>query len=63
MTAYSLTQCASWRALERHRARIESTTLRSLFDEDDKRAERFTVDAAGLHCDFSKQRINQETLQ
>lgn len=63
MTAYSLTQCASWRALERHRARIESTTLRSLFDEDDKRAERFTVDAAGLHCDFSKQRINQETLR
>jgi glucose-6-phosphate isomerase len=53
----------AWRALQEHHARMRDVHLRQLFADDAQRAERFSVDAVGLHFDFSKHRINQETLR
>jgi glucose-6-phosphate isomerase len=53
----------AWKALERHYAEVRDLHLRDLFAEDSERAERFAADGAGLHLDFSKNRITDETLR
>jgi glucose-6-phosphate isomerase len=57
-----LTSLAEWQALERHFESIERVHLRNLFAEDRGRAERFSCDAAGVFVDYSKHRLNAETL-
>jgi glucose-6-phosphate isomerase len=56
-----LTQRASWKALQAHYEKVRSTTLQSLFLSDPERASRFTIEAAGLFLDYSKNRISAET--
>ena len=56
-----LTQRAAWKALETHHEQVRNTTLRSLFSDDPGRATRFTVEAAGLFLDYSKNRITADT--
>jgi glucose-6-phosphate isomerase len=51
----------AWKALERHQGQIAGRHLRELFAADPGRAERFTVEAAGLTLDYSKNRISDET--
>jgi glucose-6-phosphate isomerase len=58
-----LTRTAEWQALIAERARIELISLATLFDQDAERAARFTREAVGLYVDFSKQRIDAETLR
>jgi glucose-6-phosphate isomerase len=58
----ALRERESFRALERHHAGISGRHLRELFAEDPERGERLTVEAAGLFCDYSKNRIIDETL-
>ena len=58
-----LRQRAAWKALERHHDDVSRSHLRELFAADPGRAERFTVDAAGLHLDYSKNRITDETVR
>jgi glucose-6-phosphate isomerase len=36
--------------------------LQKLFEEDPKRGERLTVEAAGIYFDYSKNRITDETI-
>jgi glucose-6-phosphate isomerase len=52
----------AWGKLERHFAEIRGTHLRELFAADGERGERLVADGAGLHLDFSKNRITDETL-
>jgi len=52
----------AWQALEQHFAAIEGKHLRDLFAADPQRGERLIADGAGLHLDFSKNRITEETL-
>ncbi len=52
----------SWQALHHHRKQWENRQLRDLFRGDPKRAERFSLDAAGLFLDFSKNLITDDTL-
>jgi glucose-6-phosphate isomerase len=59
----SVRQLPAWKALERHHGDIARLHLRDLFAADPERAERFAVDAAGLHLDYSKNRITDETLR
>ena len=54
-------QTDQWQALGRHAAVMKDLTLRGLFDADPGRAQRLSVDAAGLHIDFSKNLITTET--
>ncbi len=53
----------AWHALLQHRDAGEGMTLRDRFAADPGRAERFTLRACGIHADFSKQRIDAETVR
>ncbi|HUR41337.1 MAG TPA: glucose-6-phosphate isomerase [Verrucomicrobiae bacterium] len=57
-----LTRSRAWQALERHAAQQKNVSLLKLFEGDKLRAERMTCDAAGLHLDYSRQRLSRETL-
>jgi glucose-6-phosphate isomerase len=59
----SLTQRAAWKALTAHHKQIQKLHLRKLFVKDPKRGQRFTVEAAGLFLDYSKNRITDKTLK
>jgi glucose-6-phosphate isomerase len=61
--APALTRRPEWQALERHLTQIKPQHLRELFARDPKRGERFGVEAAGLYLDYSKNRIDDETLR
>jgi glucose-6-phosphate isomerase len=53
----------AWVQLARHHREIGDTHLRDLFAQDPKRGERLTAEGAGLYLDYSKHRINDETLK
>jgi len=53
---------SAWQALEAHHGEIGSRHLRDLFAEDPGRGERLVADGAGLHLDFSKHRVSEETV-
>src|ERR1700722_10165647 len=59
----SLTSLPAWRALAAHVEQMRDVSLRSLFAGDSSRGERFTVEAAGLYLDYSKNRITSETVR
>ena len=52
----------AWRDLERHHGAIGDRHLRELFADDPERGERMVVEGAGLHLDYSKNRINGDTV-
>jgi len=58
-----LTATPAWKALLSHHAQIKDVHLRKLFADDPGRAERFSVEGAGLFLDYSKNRITDETLR
>jgi glucose-6-phosphate isomerase len=58
-----LTERAAWKALQEHYEEIGEKHLREFFEEDPKRGERYTAEAAGIFLDYSKNRINDETLK
>jgi len=59
----ALTELPAWKALGEHYKKIEPIHLKELFDKDPTRAEKFTVEAAGLFLDYSKNRITDETVK
>ena len=59
----SLTQSPLWQQLQQHYRNIGTQHMRDWFAADAARFERFHVSAAGLHLDYSKNRITPETLQ
>ena len=64
MTAtHDPTASPAWRALTAHRDAIAATHLRQLFATDPGRGERLTLTAAGVHLDYSKHRVTDETLR
>jgi glucose-6-phosphate isomerase len=60
--ASALRRRPAWQALEKHFAEVREAHLRYLFDADPGRGERLVADGAGLHLDFSKNRVTEETL-
>ena len=58
-----LTSLPQWQALEQHHADISTCSLRRLFADDPKRGERFGAEAAGVFLDYSKNRIDGETIR
>jgi glucose-6-phosphate isomerase len=63
MTVLPLRQRRAWSALETHRRSFDETDLRDLFARDPQRGGRLRAEAEGLHLDYSKQRITDETLR
>lgn len=62
-TTTALTRRPVWKKLQEHYGEIRGVPLRTLFSNEPDRGERFTVDAAGLHLDYSKHRITTKTLR
>jgi glucose-6-phosphate isomerase len=62
MTTPLVSSSTAWAALEAHADQVRDVHLRDLFADDPARAGRMTVDAAGLHVDYSKNRVTGETV-
>src|ERR1700752_184126 len=58
-----LTKRKAWNALKVHYKKVGERHLRQLFEDDPKRAEKFTVEAVGIYFDYSKNRITEKTLR
>jgi len=58
----SLIGTGAWKALEAHATTNCTLQLRDLFAQDTTRGERFTVEAAGIYLDYSKNLITDETV-
>jgi glucose-6-phosphate isomerase len=58
-----LSQTPSWQALQAHYEKVKDIHLRQLFADDPGRGERMTAETDGLYLDYSKNRINGETLR
>jgi glucose-6-phosphate isomerase len=61
-TVTPLREQPSWKALEAHFGEIRDTRLSDLFAADPDRGERLAAGGAGLYLDYSKNRINDETI-
>ncbi len=63
MTAPTLAQrYACWPALQQHHQRLAACALQALFTQDPQRVEKFSVEAAGLRLDYSKNFIDTDLL-
>ena len=58
----ALTSTASFQALQSHAADAQHWQMRQLFAADAQRFPKFTVDAAGLFLDYSKNRLDATTV-
>jgi len=59
----TLTNRPAWKALVEHHRGIAGLHLRQMFSDDPRRGERFNAEAVGIYLDYSKNRINDETLR
>ena len=53
----------SWKKLVEHYEEMENIEIKALFDQDQKRFSHFSIDAAGLFLDYSKNLITDETFE
>ena len=60
---HSAGQRQAWKNLEEHHRKIRGIHLRWFFDEDPKRSQRLSVEAAGLLLDYSKNLVVEETFE
>ncbi len=58
-----LTTLPQWQALTKHHQEIANLHMRNLFHADNNRFNDFSLKAAGLLLDYSKNRITKETLR
>ena len=61
-THQSLTNQVAWKNLKTHFEQIKTQHLRDLFAADPDRGRTFAVEAAGIYLDYSKNRIDSETM-
>jgi glucose-6-phosphate isomerase len=52
----------AWQALDKHCQEIRGSHLRDLFAQDPSRGERLVAQGAGLYLDYSKNRIDEQTI-
>src|SRR6056297_419427 len=53
----------AWELLKNHYINVKQLHLRELFAEDSLRGEQMAVEDIGIHYDYSKHRVTNETLQ
>ncbi|MFP4237032.1 MAG: glucose-6-phosphate isomerase [Desulfonatronovibrio sp.] len=58
-----LTKCTCWKNLENHFSGIKETHMRDMFAADQKRFSRYSLNAGPVFLDYSKNRINDETME
>lgn len=57
------TTTKAWNALEQHFQTIQHTSIKELFAQNANRFEKFSIQYPSLLVDYSKNRINAETIQ
>ena len=57
-----VTTLPAWQALRQHREDMQSFSMRDAFASDAKRFERFSMSTCGLFLDYSKNRLDTDTL-
>ncbi|MFO0938477.1 MAG: glucose-6-phosphate isomerase [Gemmataceae bacterium] len=62
MSAPNLKSLPAWKSLSSHADSLRGKHLRDLFAADPQRATRFSVEGPGLYLDYSKNRIEAETM-
>lgn len=60
-SAPALRECPAWPVLERHAVEVQAADLAPLLDAPD-RYDRMSLSAAGIHLDYSRQRLLDATL-
>ncbi len=63
MNATALRNQPAWSALQGHYAATKDHHLKQYFADDPTRGQRFVAEAAGVYLDYSKNRINSDTLR
>src|ERR1700689_1611403 len=58
-----LTTRPAWKSLKDHFQRVHELHLRQLFASDPERGTRMTLEAEGIFLDYSKNRINDESIK
>jgi len=58
-----LTESPAWQALRFHHAAIETTHMREMFQDDPARYEKFSLKLDDLLFDYSKNRINGQSIK
>ncbi|HZW87239.1 MAG TPA: glucose-6-phosphate isomerase [Gallionella sp.] len=58
-----LLQSAAWQALVAHHNIIKPVQMRQMFQDDPERCDKFSLQLGSLWFDYSKNRINQETIK
>ena len=53
----------AWQALKAHQATIEPLHMRNMFRDDPARFDKFSLQLGGLLFDYSKNRIDEETIK
>ncbi len=61
-TCLDLTQLDAWRQLEQHAQEMKQVQMRDLFIQNPQRFQDFFLTAAGIQLDYSKNLLNQKTL-
>src|SRR5437773_93505 len=62
LTGRAPNKTSAWTALQSHYKTVSKLHLRQLFDDDPRRGERMTAEAAGIYLDYSRNRITDKTL-
>ena len=57
------TQTNAWKALQKHFAEVKDRHTLSLFEKDPARGEKFTIKWHDFYVDYSKNRIDEETMK
>lgn len=52
-----------WKKLASHYKKMRKVQMRDLFDDDAKRADRFSIQLDALYYDYSKNRITDKTMK
>ena len=59
----NLTEIPQWQALQAHHQHIATLHMRDMFASEADRFSRFSQQGAGILLDYSKNRINQDTIK
>ncbi|MGB3778118.1 MAG: glucose-6-phosphate isomerase [Tunicatimonas sp.] len=57
------TETPAWRALQQHYQELQSQHMRTMFEDDSNRFDKFTLRFESTLVDFSKNRITEETMK
>ena len=59
----TLPQTAEWQALQKHYEAIKDSQMRDMFAKDPERFNKFSLKLENMLLDYSKNRINEETMK